>query len=150
MKFQRPSSWLASAFLPLALAAGCAMFDDHSHHRASSLVEYLYPKDARHIEEPGLPVLSLPLKVGIAFVPERKPGDEETQFSEKQKLALIKEVSDNFKKYPFVHSIELIPSSYLLPHGGFANLDQLHSMFGIDVIALVSYDQVQFTGEGLL
>jgi rhombotail lipoprotein len=29
-------------------------------------------------------------------------------------------------------------------------LDQIRTMFGTDVIALVSYDQVQFTDEGLL
>jgi rhombotail lipoprotein len=60
----------------------------------------------------------------------------------------MKQVSDDFKKYPFVQSIQLIPSTYLTPQGGFDNLDQLRQMFGVDVIALLSYDQVQFTDEG--
>ena len=46
-------------------------------------------------------------------------------------MALMKEASKHFKKYPFVKSIELIPTTYLRPGGSFANLDQLRSMFGV-------------------
>src|SRR6185312_10454236 len=94
--------------------------------------------------------------VGVAFVPEHnnRPGGmfvspESERFTEKQKMALMKQVSDDFKKYPFVQSIQVIPSTYLTPQGGFDNLDQLRQMFGVDVVALLSYDQVQFTDEGL-
>lgn len=34
--------------------------------------------------------------------------------------------------------------------GSFANLDQIRTMYGVDAIALLSYDQVQFTDEGML
>lgn len=146
---------IVAASLPLL--AGCSMFGTSNHH-ATSVMAYLYPKDAEHTDTPAVPVLSLPLKVGIAFVPEdrgRSQGgpfvpSENASFGEKQKMALMKEVSDSFKKYPFVQSIELIPSAYVMPRGGFANLEQLRSMFGVDVIVLVSYDQVQFTDQGLL
>jgi rhombotail lipoprotein len=116
------------------------------------MVDYLYPDRSERIETAGVPaVLSVPMKVGIAFVPaqsseNRSQGD----LSEKEKIALLREISDDFKKYPFVKSIEIIPSAYLTPQGSFANLDQMRTMFGTDVIALVSYDQVQFTDEGLL
>ena len=148
------SLWFA---LPLAVVTGCAPFIHQvAHRQASSVVEFLYPADTDHIEQPQVPVLSLPLKVGVAFVPAKPPetrghmfrGDY-SQFTEKQKMTLIKEVSDQFKMYPFVQSIQLIPSAYLSPRGGFANLDQIRSMFGVDVIALLSYDQVQFRDEGL-
>jgi len=59
------------------------------------------------------------------------------------------EVSKHFKKYEFVKEIELIPSPYLTEKGSFANLDQIRTMYGVDVIALLSYDQTQFTDEGL-
>lgn len=64
-------------------------------------------------------------------------------------MKLMKEVSDSFKKYPYIQSVELIPSAYLTPQGSFENLDQLRSMFNVDVIALLAYDQAQFTDEGL-
>ena len=145
------------AVAALALIAGCAVFSGENEHReASSVMDYLYPKNSlSHIDTPGVPVLSLPLRVGVAFVPERRnraggnflPVENE-RFTEKQKMALMKQVSDDFRKYAFVQSIQLIPSTYLTPQGGFDNVDQLRQMFGVDVIALLSYDQVQFTDEG--
>src|ERR1043166_2773378 len=126
-----------SCAIGLVASSGCALLQigpaTPQHRYASSAVEYLYPKNLSHTEEPGIPVLSLPLKVGVAFVPDdqsigRRHGflaPESQQFSEEQKMALMKEVSDKFKKYPFVQSIQLIPSSYLTPHGSFANLEQM-------------------------
>jgi rhombotail lipoprotein len=70
--------------------------------------------------------------------------------SEKERMDLMDRISTEFKKLPFVKNIEVIPSAYLTPTGGFANLDQIRAMYGVDVIALLSYDQVQHTDEGLL
>ncbi len=129
-----------------ALAAGCAV---KSTHRASSVVQYLYPKKAEQVEFPSIPTLHLPLRVGVAFVPEEKVHDRPS-LSEKDKMDLMQKTSTEFKAYPFVKSIELIPSPYLTHEGSFANLDQIRTMYGVDVIALLSYDQVQHTDEGLL
>lgn len=146
----------------VATATGCALWSSltgsQRSHQASSVVEYLYPNKAEPVETPAIPTLSLPLKVGIAFVPEGqrtahtgRPGRPgEPGITEKEKIALMEEVSSHFKKYPFVKSIELIPTAYLTPRGSFANLDQLRTMFGADVIVLLSYDQAQFTDEGFL
>jgi rhombotail lipoprotein len=147
----------AFVLLPSVLAA-CAVGSSRTY---SSVVEYLYPGKAEPMEKPSIPVLSLPLKVGIAFVPEvspvrfgvlysKMPG-KPSPITEQERIALMKEISDNFIKYPFVKQpIELIPSQYLTPGGSFTNLDQIRTMYGVDVIALVSYDQVQFTDEGFL
>jgi rhombotail lipoprotein len=140
----------------LGLISGCAMFFPNNEHReASSVMDYLYPKHQAHVDAPTVPELSLPLRVGVAFVPEHGSRSsanpvtwENDRFTEKQKMALMKQVSDSFKKYSFVQSIQLIPSTYLTPQGSFENLDQLRQMFGVDVIALLSYDQAQFTDEG--
>jgi rhombotail lipoprotein len=146
---------LTAAALALVLT-GCETFSGgQSQRHASSLVQYLYPKRIEHIDKPAIPVLTLPLRVGVAFVPEDtgKANANYTQsaaLSEQQKLKLLKEVSDQFRKYPFVKAIEVIPSQYLAPAGSFENLEQLRSMFGVDVVALVSYDQLQFTGENFL
>jgi rhomboid family GlyGly-CTERM serine protease len=131
--------------------AGCAT---RSSHQASSVVQYLYPDKTEPVETPSVPVLSVPMKVGIAFVPEggetRYGSFAHPTFSEKAKMALMAEMSTQFKQYPFIKSIELIPTAYLRPKGGFTNLDQIRTMFGVDVIALVSYDQLQFTDNGFL
>lgn len=147
-----------TAVTGLALIAGCAVLSGSNEHReASSVMDYLYPKHSTtQVDTPTVPVLSLPLRVGVAFVPERanRSGgmfvtSDSERFTEKQKMALMRQVSDDFKKYPFVQSIQLIPSAYLTPQGSFDNLDQLRQMFGVDVIALLSYDQAQFTDEGV-
>ncbi len=137
-------------FLPVATLMGCAEFYGKRTSRyTSSVVEYLYP-NKEHAEVPVVPHLSLPLHVGIAFVPESKTGMMGGHLSEKEKMDLMDRISAEFRKLPFVKDIETIPSAYLTSKGGFANLDQIRTMYGIDVIALLSYDQVQHTDEGIL
>ncbi|MDC7808245.1 rhombotarget lipoprotein [Luteimonas sp BLCC-B24] len=48
---------------------------------------------------------------------------------------------------PFIDRIEIIPDTYLRPRGGFDNLEQIARLQGLDIVALVSYDQVADTGE---
>jgi len=144
------------------LIAGCAM---GTTKHATSVVDYLFPDTKDPVVTPGIPVLTLPLRVGIAFVPsDSAKGERGSRFggglrslqgsglalTENTKADLMQEVANHFKKYPFVKDIEIIPSAYLRPGGSFANLDQIRTMYGVDVIALVSYDQVQFTDEGML
>ena len=148
MRFPCSTSTFALATSLLCTAA-CA---SGTQHHATSVVNYLYPKRADHVETPAVPVLAPPLRVGIAFVPEDMgPCREcnEGTLPETERMNLMKRVADHFRKdSTLVKSIDIIPSAYLSPRGSFANLDQLRSMFGVDVIALVSYDQVQFTDEG--
>lgn len=147
--------WLLCALGVLALA-GCAT---QSVHHSSSVVDYLYPRAKQEIIQPSVPTLRLPLKVGIAFVPERRSQSEGgfwnwsraasgPALTEARKTVLLETLAAHFRRYDFVGSLEIIPSAYLTPAGGFTNLDQIRSMYGVDVVALVSYDQVQFTDEG--
>ncbi|MCV6627676.1 MAG: rhombotarget lipoprotein [Cellvibrionaceae bacterium] len=85
--------------------------------------------------------------MGIAFVPETGRGG--SALTEQDKIKLMGQVSEQFKAKPFVDSIEIIPSAYLRKGGSFGNLSQLQSMYNVDVIALLAYDQEQFTDEGL-
>jgi rhombotail lipoprotein len=65
-------------------------------------------------------------------------------------MELLQKVVPHFKSYAFVKSVEIIPTTYLTPGGGFENLNTLRSMFDVDVIALISYDQVQFNSQDAL
>jgi len=149
----------AVSILFVTLFGGCAT---GTTKNATSVVDYLFPNTKDPVVTPGIPTLTLPLRVGIAFVPSdgsghsRRSGvfasyqDGSPALTEKRKSNLMQEVADHFKKYPFVKDIEIIPSAYLRPGGSFANLEQIRTMYGVDVIALLSYDQVQFTDEGTL
>jgi len=127
----------------------------------SSVVDYLYPKSEDTIIEPSIPTLQVPLNVGVAFVPSGRSSSNGMNFwtsnyhevnslSEIKKRQLLETISAHFKQQKIVNKIEVIPSSYLRPGGSFNNLDQIKSMYGVDVIALVSYDQTQFTDENFL
>jgi rhombotail lipoprotein len=142
-----PSTFALGASLVLATA--CA---SSPRHHATSVVNYLYPERSDRVETPAVPVLQLPLHIGVAFVPAEqgacRPCDE-AALSETERMALMKRVADHFRAdSALVKTIEIIPSAYLSPKGSFTNLDQLRSMFGVDVIALISYDQIQFTDQG--
>jgi len=142
------------------LLAGCA----GQARYYSSAVDYLYPGKDNPNEQVSVPVMALPIKVGIAFVPDSNSQRQRSFWpemfrgaasqpnplvlTEKQKVELMQKVAEHFRSYPFIGSIEIIPSAYLTPGGSFANLDQIRTMYGIDAVALVSYDQVQFTDEG--
>jgi rhombotail lipoprotein len=139
---------IAFVLLVCVALAGCAA---HSpKHTASSVVDYLYPHVKEPVVAPAIPVLALPLRVGIAFVPSQNRAATSFALTEKKKNDALNEVANHFRKSPFVKSIEIIPSAYLRPQGSFANLEQIRTMYGVDVIALVSYDQTQFTDQGFL
>lgn len=159
MKWTIPAvslSFLVSLFTVISVN-GCAT--GQTRH-ATSTVDYLYPNTKDPIVTPDIPVLTLPMRVGIAFVPGDGGGNygrglmsvrnQSFILTEKKKMDLMQEVANHFKKYPYVKDIEMIPSAYLTARGSFANLDQIRTMYGVDVIVLLSYDQVQFTDEGML
>lgn len=134
----------------IAFTSGCSSFfgAPRQIQHSSSVVNYLYPKDRQTVIPQSIPVLNLPLKVGIAFVPPTNRSSADG-VSEAQKQALLQKVADAFKEYPFVQAIEIIPSIYLRAGGGFDNLDQIKNLLGVEVVALVSYDQVQFTSDNV-
>lgn len=134
--------------LIVAFLGGCAT--SAMRHHATSVVDYLYPNVKEPQVSEGIPLLKLPIRVGIAFVPSGTTYGGDPVLTENKKTELLQAVANHFKKYPFIKSIEIIPTAYLRPRGGFTNLEQIRTMYGVDVVALVSYDQTQFTDRGVL
>ncbi len=133
----------------LVSISGCSQFVSNQSGRnaiSSSLVDFLYPnKESRVKHQEEIPVLNLPVKVGIAFLPSQnwRGGN----ISEANKLKLLNKVKSSFSKHRFIDSITIIPSVYLRqPSGrgvsGFDTLDRMARLHDVDVMALVSYDQV--------
>jgi len=138
---------IAAVLVVLVLASGCAGMQ--GHHTTTSVVDFLYPNQDEPVAQVGTPVLNLPMTVGIAFVPD-KPGQPPARaLTESKKTELLDRVAEHFRKLDYIKAIEIIPSDYLTPKGGFENLNQIRTMYGVETIALVSYDQVQFTDEGM-
>lgn len=108
---------------------------------SSSLVDYLYPKGEAPPEAPvSIPHLNLPLRVGIAFVPSRHVST--TAISEATKTELLNDVKAAFIEREYIDHIEVIPDTYLRSSTGFDGMQQVARLYGVDVMALVSYDQV--------
>lgn len=132
------------------LASGCtALFHDAGGRRqgvSSSLVDFLYPKGETPPDTSRIvPNLVLPVKVGLAFVPGRDattPG-----LSEARKQELLGRVRAAFAGRDFIREITIIPDTYLRSRSGFDTVEQVARLHGLDVIALVSYDQVVHTED---
>ena len=130
----------------LALAGCASWYEPASKAQRGTVVEYLYPKGEQPTLSPSVPELRLPLRVGIAFVPGNGYGD----LSETERNLLLNRVKAAFANRPYISAIEVIPTAYLRPAGGFDNLQQAARMFNVDVITLLSYDQVQFKDNNRL
>lgn len=138
---EKPLSLVAVVFL--ATVSGCASWaTTGGSRRIASTVDYLYPA----AEQPprmtaGFAYLRPPIRVGIAFVPE---GGRTGSLSDVEKARLLERIRAAFSRYPFVGGVELIPGPHLGAGGGFTNLQRVARTFDVDVIALLSCDQVQF------
>ena len=114
---------------------------------SSSLVNYLYPTG----EEPPpyedtVPYLELPMRVGIAFVPTTTTTDI-PGLSEATKMQLLNNVREQFLERDYISDIQVIPDSYMRGSRGFSGLEQVARLYGADIVALVSYDQVVATDD---
>ena len=84
----------------IVAASGCAGV--RARQTTTSVVDYLYPDARDPVAEQGIPVLTLPMRVGIAFVPE-KMGHE--SLTEAKKAELLERVAANFRTLEFIKSI---------------------------------------------
>jgi len=109
--------------------------------QSSSLMDFLYPDEESHVKhQPEIPTLQLPVKVGLAFVPSS--NWQRDGLHGKDQVELLENVKQSFLQYEYIDRIEIIPSEYLSGGEGFATLEQVGRLYDVDVMALVSYDQV--------
>lgn len=130
------------------ILGGCSQFwlaGASQNTVSSSLVDYLYPEGMNTPITPSTPLLNLPLRVGIAFVPTDGPQAGPLDAATRQ--SLLSTVADRFMQREYISDIEVIPDAYLRGGKGFETLAQVARMYSLDIIALVSYDQQTFTAD---
>lgn len=134
---------LILTILVVLLIAGCSSLWNLGESRSgvsSSLVDYLYPAGEIPPDiNASIPHLKLPLRVGIAFVPGQSGR---SAISEATKMQLLENVKLAFKDREYIEHIEVIPDTYLRSSKGISGMQQVARLHGVDVMALVSYDQV--------
>jgi rhombotail lipoprotein len=120
----------------------CLVSCHHAHaQNSTSLVGFLYPKGEAPVAHRAQPQLHLPLRVGLAFLPSQG-FETEGGLDAAHKEALLGQIRERFKSRKFVADIVVIPDYYLRGHDGFAGLQGVQRLYGVDLMALVSYDQV--------
>jgi rhombotail lipoprotein len=128
----------------MALAGGCASIDYlpdtfvHSKN-SSSLVDFLYPDGHVPAATAERPQLAIPLRVGLTFLPSA--NSQGIGLDEAHKQQLLERIKQRFASRKFVSEIVLVPDYYLAGHRGFSGLDGIKRLYGLDVLALVSFDQ---------
>ena len=138
---------LAILSIALLLAACAGLLGSSGRQGvSSSLVDYLYPQGEVPPKQEGvIPYLQLPLAVGLAFVPSQSSNTQ--VLSEAQRMKLLNDVKKSFEGRDFIREIAVIPDAYLRSGRGFDALEQTARLYGLDVMALVSYDQVAHSAE---
>jgi rhombotail lipoprotein len=129
--------------LALSGCANLACFQACQRHaqNSSSLVDFLYPDGNASPPQSAQPELHVPLRVGLAFLPSN--GVEgENGLDAAHKEILLREIRQRFISRKFVAEIVMIPDYYLKGKSGFEGLQGVQRLYGVDVMALVSYDQV--------
>lgn len=135
--------------LMTAMLAGCDIIDHaicasrckaQTHH-SSSLVSFLYPNGQTPPVENSIPQLRVPLRVGLAFLPSQSPSGA-APLNAELKEALLEKIRQRFSSRKFVSEIVVVPDYYLDAGKGIAGLDGIQRLYGVELMALVSYDQV--------
>jgi rhombotail lipoprotein len=119
----------------IACTPGCGT----AVHRSSSLLDFLYPDGKPPAAPAGRVQLAIPLRVGLAFLPSA--NSQGAGLDEAHKQELLERIKQHFASRQFVTEIVLIPDYYLAGRQGFAGLDGIRRLYGVDVVGLVSFDQ---------
>ena len=138
---------LAVAAFTLTLS-GCAwmwgdLHDGRKQQSTTPLVGFLY-SDGQVPEQNAVPELRLPIRVAVSFLPSAGgyPGHQPEAAEREKVLTTLRE---SFRSLPYVSEIVIVPDYYL--HSGkgdgLRQIEQLSRLFNFDLLALVSYDQVQ-------
>ncbi|HEY0747640.1 MAG TPA: rhombotarget lipoprotein [Steroidobacteraceae bacterium] len=120
----------------LACLSGCQRHAQNS----TSLVDFLYPNGSPPPARDAQPQLHLPLRVGLAFLPAN--GDARIGPDAAHEEELLQLIRQRFISRRFIAEIVVIPDYYLGGKRGFEGLEGVQRLYGIDLMALVSYDQV--------
>lgn len=120
-------------------------YNDQQRSR-SSLVDYLYPNSRGSVAiKPKIPKLSIPLRVGVAFVPDSCGTFMRHDLNETLKNKLLSKISSKFESKEIIDKVKVIPATYLRRKGSFNNLRDIKKQLNVDIVLLLSYDQVQYT-----
>lgn len=136
---------IVAMLLVAMIGSGCGSMSMRQSRQDASLVDYLYSgqQPPEKMQQASITELNIPLRIGIAFVPG--VANPKLGITEVEQIRWSSQIKAAFEKYPFVGKLEVVPTAYLKSGGGFDNLRQIATLLNLEVIALLSYDQIQFS-----
>jgi rhombotail lipoprotein len=119
---------------------GCEPRCQTATRNSSSVVEFLYGGASAEVvpRRETVPELHVPLRVGLAFLP---PRNGFVALDAAHQNELLERIHQRFSSRRFVSDIVIIPEYYLAQRQGFEGLEGVQRLYGVDLMALVSYDQ---------
>ena len=105
---------------------------------SSSVVDFLYPIGKTSPPKDTVPQLHIPVRIGLAFLPawSNVHGLDAVHREE-----LLERIRSHFSDRKFVSEVVVLPDHSLPGWGGFEEIKGVQRHYGIDLMALVSYDQ---------
>jgi len=139
----------ALGLLAITILTGCSALDrvfcspncKSETRNSSSLVSFLYPDGKSLPPNNAIPALHIPLRVGLAFLPSQLT-DRGAELSEATKEELLERIKQRFADRKFINEIVVIPDYYLKTNRGYSGLEGIQRLYNVDLMALVSYDQI--------
>jgi len=129
--------------------SGCGLLTERKtyHNRTTSLVSFLYPDGVVPQQDVQNPVLNLPLRIGLAYTPVQSHHES---IAPDLKMRLLDDIRQRFQSKEYVQEIITIPELYLRQNKGYKGLQQIQTLYELDAIALISYDQIAQTADNNL
>jgi len=132
----------------LLVGSSCLIDCGSRTTNASSLVDFLYPQGEVPAANDAIPELRIPLRVGLTFLPSTGGAQDVVT-----KAEVLERVRQRFLSRKFIAEIVVIPDYYLTSSkdsNGFDTLQGLQRLYNLDLVALVSHDQVTHTDDNAL
>jgi rhombotail lipoprotein len=147
----RSAAALVTTTVSSLLVSGCSMlcFDCEARQQysnSSSLVGFLYPDKQLPPQNDAIPELHIPLRVGLMMLPAHGNG---AGIDAARKEQLLTQIREHFLTRKFIAEIVIVPE-YYVTGSGFESLEGVKRLYNLDLIAIVSHDQVMYTEENAL
>jgi len=103
------------------------------------------PTQEAAAEPPKAIRIKTPMRIGLAFAPLPAMGGNSRDIPSQLKQTLLEKVRTAFTGLSFVEAIEVVPTTYLKEGNEFESLIAASQAFNLDAVALITYDQEQFS-----
>lgn len=143
----KSAGWILVTTVLVLLTAGCTPV--YERRKTASLtmspLAPAAPAEGAAAVPPQEIRIKTPMRVGLAFAPLPEKSGSSRDITAQLKQDLLEKVRSAFVGLSFVEAIEVVPTTYLKEGSEFESLVAASQAFNLDAVALITYDQEQFS-----